>query len=88
MHGMHGGMRRLRTHHRHRAPPAPRATRSHRRARAWHTPTLRLPTSRCTDHRLGSNFALDGVLSGQIEPIVGACIAMDQQEQLEEMQTE
>ena len=36
----------------------------------------------------GSNFALDGVLSGQIEPIVGACIAMDQQEQLEEMQAE
>jgi len=28
------------------------------------------------------------VLGGQIEPIVGACIAMDQQEQLEEMQAE
>ena len=70
------------------APPAPRATRSHRRACARHTHTLRFPVSRCTDHRLGSNFALDGVLSGQIEPIVGACIAMDQQEQLEEMQAE
>ena len=62
------------------APPAVRT--------GTHTHTLRLPASRCTDHRLGSNFALDGVLSGQIEPIVGACIAMDQQEQLEEMQTE
>ena len=60
------------------APPAVRT----------HTHALRLSASRCTDHRLGSNFALDGVLSGQIEPIVGACIAMDQQEQLEEMQAE
>ena len=50
--------------------------------------SCRLAACRCTDHRLGSNFALDGVLGGQIEPIVGACIAMDQQEQLEEMQAE
>merc|ERR1711935_1102980 len=50
--------------------------------------TYNYKDSRCTDHRLGSNFALDSVLSGQIEPIVGACIAMDQQEQLEEMQAE
>ena len=62
------------------APTAPTAGRAHG--------TLRLPASRCTDHRLGSNFALDGVLSGQIDPIIGACIAMDQQEQLEEMQNE
>ena len=47
---------------------------------------MRLAARRCTDHRLGSNFALDGVLAGQIEPIVGACIAMDQQEQLAELQ--
>ena len=76
-HGVHSGMRH-----------SPRAIRSHRRPCARHTHALRLSASRCTDHRLGSNFALDGVLSGQIEPIVGACIAMDQQEQLEEMQAE
>ena len=48
--------------------------------------TYNYKDSRCTDHRLSTNFALDSVLSGQIEPIVGACIAMDQQERLEEMQ--
>ena len=29
--------------------------------------TYNYKDSRCTDHRLGSNFALDGVLTGQIE---------------------
>ena len=48
--------------------------------------TYNYKDSRCTDHRLSTNFALDSVLSGQIEPIVGACIAMDQQEMLEELQ--
>jgi len=32
----------------------------------YHT-TSQPQDSRCTDHRLGSNFALDGVLTGQIE---------------------
>ena len=65
--------------------------------------------SRCTDHRLGSNFALDGlrtgertkkkkdrrltriiipisgVLTGQIEPIIQQCIALDEQEQIDEL---
>ena len=61
--------------------------RTHARTRTQYK-SCRLAACRCTDHRLGSNFALDGVLGGQIEPIVGACIAMDQQEQLEEMQAE
>jgi len=48
--------------------------------------TYNYKDSRCTDHRLGNNFALDGVLSGSIDDIVSACVAMDQQEQLSEMQ--
>ena len=68
----------------------------------YHT-TPQPQDSRCTDHRLGSNFALDGVLTGQIgkkekrcapviimsisgvltgqiEPIIQQCIALDEQE--------
>merc|ERR1719272_193884 len=48
--------------------------------------TYNYKDSRCTDHRLSTNFALDSVLGGQIDAIVGACIAMDQQEQLAELQ--
>ena len=48
--------------------------------------TYNYKDSRCTDHRLSSNFALDGVLTGGIEPIIQQCIALDQQERLKEMQ--
>merc|ERR1712216_327031 len=47
--------------------------------------TYNYKDSRCTDHRLGSNFALDGVLTGQIEPIIQQCIALDEQERLKEL---
>jgi protein subunit release factor A len=50
--------------------------------------TYNYKDSRCTDHRLGSNFALDGVMSGEIEPLVQQCIALDQQERLQEMAAE
>ena len=70
----------MRVRHWHRVPFARTAR------RAYGTHSLHLPASRCTDHRLSSNFALDSVLSGQVEPVVGACIAIDQQQQLEEMQ--
>jgi len=50
----------------------------------YHT-TSQPQDSRCTDHRLGSNFALDGVLTGQIEPIIQQCIALDEQERLKEL---
>jgi len=50
--------------------------------------TYNYKDSRCTDHRLGSNFALDGVLSGGIDDIVTQCIALDQQERLQELQSE
>ena len=49
--------------------------------------TYNYKDSRCTDHRLGSNFALGGVLSGEIEPLVQQCIALDQQERLQELQS-
>ena len=44
--------------------------------------------SRCTDHRLGQNFNLDKVLGGELEPVIAACIAMDEQEKLESMAKE
>ena len=50
--------------------------------------TYNYKDSRCSDHRLGSNFALDGVLNGGIEDMVQQCIALDQQERLKELQEE
>lgn len=47
--------------------------------------TYNYKDDRCTDHRLGQNFVLSGVLSGDIENVVQQCIAMDQAEQLSEM---
>jgi len=55
-------------------------------ARSEKIRTYNYKDSRCTDHRLSSNFPLDSVLSGNIAPIIDACIAMDQQEQLRELQ--
>ena len=50
--------------------------------------TYNYKDSRCTDHRLSSNFALDGILSGDIDSVVQQCIALDQQERLQEMASE
>ena len=47
--------------------------------------TYNYKDSRCTDHRLGENFSLDGVLSGDIDTLVPQCIALDQQERLSEL---
>lgn len=47
--------------------------------------TYNYKDSRCTDHRLNSNFALGGVLDGDIDGLVQQCIAMDQQERLAEL---
>jgi len=55
-------------------------------ARSEKIRTYNYKDSRCTDHRLGSNFALDPVLQGNIDSIVQQCIALDQQERLKEMQ--
>ena len=45
--------------------------------------TYNFKDNRSTDHRLGRNFALEPVLQGQLADVIGACIAADQQRQLE-----
>jgi len=50
--------------------------------------TYNYKDGRCTDHRLGSNFALDGVLGGDIDTLIQQCIALDQQERLKELNQE
>merc|ERR1712087_666193 len=57
-------------------------------ARSEKIRTYNYKDSRCTDHRLSSNFALDGVLSGAIGPIIDQCIALDQQERLRELRAD
>ncbi len=47
--------------------------------------TYNYKDNRTTDHRLGSNFSLDPVLSGQLEELIGACIAEEQRRQMEEI---
>ena len=47
--------------------------------------TYNYKDSRCTDHRLSANFALDSILSGEIDGVITQCIALDQQERLSEL---
>ena len=47
--------------------------------------TYNYKDNRVTDHRLGQNFTLTPVLEGDIEGMIQACIARDQQERLEEL---
>jgi len=44
--------------------------------------------SRCSDHRLGQNYPLQQFLNGDIEPMIGAMIAKDQEEKLKELSTQ
>ena len=53
-------------------------------ARSEKIRTYNWKDARCTDHRLGQNFALDKVLSGGLEPVIAACVAMDEKEKLEQ----
>ena len=41
--------------------------------------------SRCTDHRIGQNYALSQFLNGDIDPIINEMIAKDQAEKLKEI---
>ena len=41
--------------------------------------------SRCTDHRLGTNFPLQMFLNGDLEDITNQCILQEQQEKLQAM---
>ena len=45
--------------------------------------TYNAKDNRVTDHRLGRNFSLDPVLEGQMEDVIGACIAEEQRAKLE-----
>jgi peptide chain release factor 1 len=47
--------------------------------------TYNYKDNRVTDHRLGQNFTLSPVLTGEIEDMVQSCISQDQQEKLEEL---
>lgn len=45
--------------------------------------TYNYKDNRITDHRLNQNFNLNTVLEGNIEPLIEACIAEDQKQQLQ-----
>ncbi|WP_413678635.1 peptide chain release factor 1 [Prochlorococcus sp. MIT 0916] len=47
--------------------------------------TYNYKDNRTTDHRLGINFPLEQVLAGQLEDVIGACIAEEQKRQMEEI---
>ena len=47
--------------------------------------TYNYKDNRTTDHRLGINFALEPILGGELESIIGACIAEEQRRQIEEL---
>lgn len=51
-------------------------------ARSEKIRTYNYKDNRVTDHRLGENFNLDGVLEGGLEDPIQACISQDQQERL------
>ncbi len=56
-------------------------------ARSEKIRTYNYKDNRVTDHRLGQNFSLAGVLEGGIELVIQACISQDQQERLAELAT-
>ncbi len=45
--------------------------------------TYNFKDNRTTDHRLGCNFSLEPVLSGQLDEVIEACIAQEQKRQME-----
>ncbi len=47
--------------------------------------TYNYKDNRTTDHRLGKNFPLESVLSGQLEELIGACISEEQRRQMEQL---
>lgn len=54
-------------------------------ARSEKIRTYNYKDNRVTDHRLGQNFTLASALEGDLENMIQACIAQDQQERLEEL---
>ena len=47
--------------------------------------TYNAKDNRVTDHRLGRNFSLEPVLAGELDDLIEASIASDQQRRLEQM---
>tara|TARA_B100000700_G_C15017845_1_gene844207 strand:+ start:920 stop:2020 length:1101 start_codon:yes stop_codon:yes gene_type:complete len=47
--------------------------------------TYNYKDNRITDHRLGSNFSLENTLEGELDVLIGACIAEDQKRKLQEI---
>ena len=45
--------------------------------------TYNFKDNRITDHRLNENFSLDTALEGNLDPVIEACIAEDQKQQLQ-----
>ena len=50
--------------------------------------TYNYKDNRTTDHRLGCNFSLEPILSGQLDEVIDACIAQEQKRQMEEFNKE
>tara|TARA_Y100000589_G_scaffold16805_1_gene13782 strand:+ start:1767 stop:2858 length:1092 start_codon:yes stop_codon:yes gene_type:complete len=50
--------------------------------------TYNYKDNRTTDHRLGCNFSLEPVLSGQLDEVIEACIAQEQKRQMEQFNSE
>jgi len=47
--------------------------------------TYNVKDNRVTDHRLARNFSLEPILGGQIQEVIGACIAAEQNRHMEEL---
>ncbi|MDX1976256.1 MAG: peptide chain release factor 1 [Pseudanabaenaceae cyanobacterium bins.68] len=54
-------------------------------ARSEKIRTYNYKDSRLTDHRLGQNFPLPQILSGDVDEVIQSCIAQDQKERLQEL---
>ena len=50
--------------------------------------TYNYKDNRTTDHRLGCNFSLEPVLSGQLDEVIEACIAQEQKKQMEKFNSD
>jgi len=50
--------------------------------------TYNYKDNRTTDHRLGCNFSLEPILSGQLDEVIEACIAQEQKQQMEQFNSE
>ena len=57
-------------------------------ARSEKIRTYNYKDNRVSDHRVGENYSLEGFLDGNVKPAIGACQAMEQREQLEELNAE